>query len=191
MPPPRPIEPPKLCSAIAYRSTRTQVGLARSCQLDRCRADHQPLPLVALEPDIDLHRSGDLVLLRHGAAEADRPAGEDQPAKCRSEPPEAAGTGPAVDQGPQQPHAHVARRDHARQALLPGALVVGEAREVNIARARVSAHLVLGQEARHRPELVALQDVIEAAVWRHASLLPGTSFGCRWSPPSRRARWRA
>src|SRR5438445_6942543 len=143
--PPRTLSPP---AALYISGTRRRKGerISSSAEGDGGGADDQPLALVALEPDVELDRARALVLLGDGAAETDGPPREHEAAERRPQPAEHARPGPSLDETREQPHAHVAGRDHAGQALPARALVVGEAGRPLVGGPGVGPYLVLGEE---------------------------------------------
>src|SRR5262245_32138219 len=143
MPPPRTSNLWLAYSAALEPNTRWSVEI--SGERDSRGADHESLALVALDPDVELHRSRGIVLLCDGAAETNGAVRQDESAERGAEAAEPARSRPAGDQGREQSHAHVAGRDHAGQPLAPRALVVREARVVVIDRAGVGTYLVLGE----------------------------------------------
>ena len=149
---------------------------------DRRSADDQTFGLFAFEPHVELDGPARVVLLRDGGAQADRPIGQHEPAKRRSEPAKRAGSRPRLEKAREKTHAHVPGRDHARQPLAARALVVGETRRPLAAGACVGAHLVLREEERAGGQLVAFLDVVEANTLRHHRCMKRLSTMASISP---------
>src|SRR5262249_19747998 len=134
----------------------------RSAERNRRGPDHETIALTAFEPHIDLDGARNVVLLRDRAAHPDRSARKYEPAERRAEATQRTGARPALDECGNKPHAHVARRDHARKALAARTLVIREAREVDARRARIGPHLVLRERPLDRRQLVTFRDVVVA-----------------------------
>src|SRR5947199_10327 len=154
---------------------KAQARFPPSGEGDRGGADDEPLTFVALEPDVELDGAGALVLLRHGPAQPDAAPREHEAAKGRPQATEHPGAGPGLDERRQEPHAHVAGRDHAGEPLPPRPLVVGEAGRPLIGRPGVGPHLVLGQEELPGGKLVAFLDVLEPSRHRCMKRLSTTA----------------
>src|SRR5439155_26304532 len=102
-------------------------------------------------------------------------------AEGRPEPAERSHFRPRLDRRGEETHAHVAGRDHPREALGARALVVGEAGRPLVRSARVRAHLVLREEDLAPRQVGPLLDPVEAPAHRCMKRLSTTAtISPRW-----------